>query len=83
VLTTSAAERDYLADDPDDPSRKLIRHVLKRVRAQPPPPPRAGRRRKAEAGGYIGGRTRSGYRATLAAERSTLARLVELRTEGL
>ena len=27
VFTTSAGEAGYLADDPDDPSRRLIRHV--------------------------------------------------------
>lgn len=28
LFSTSAAESGYLADDPDDPSRKLIRQVL-------------------------------------------------------
>ena len=28
VFSTSAAEAGYLSDDPDDPSRKLIRQVL-------------------------------------------------------
>src|ERR1700722_3717783 len=31
VWSTSAGEASYLSDDPDDPSRKLIRQILGRV----------------------------------------------------
>jgi DNA invertase Pin-like site-specific DNA recombinase len=67
VFTTSAAEAGYLVDDPDDPSRKLIRQVLGAVaeyeRAMTALRMRAGKLRKRERGGYIGGAPPYGKRA--------------------
>src|SRR5258706_7555130 len=55
VFSTSAGEAGYLSDDPDDPSRKLIRQVLGAVseyeRGMISLRLRSGRRRKAENGG--------------------------------
>ena len=60
VFSTKAAEDGYLTDDPDDPSRKLIRQVLGAVseyeRSVIALRLRSGRRRKAEKGGYAYGR---------------------------
>ena len=67
VFSTSAAEAGYLGDDPDDPSRKLIRQVLGAVseyeRSMIALRMRSGRRRKAEAGGYSYGGPPFGKRA--------------------
>jgi DNA invertase Pin-like site-specific DNA recombinase len=56
-----------LTDDPDDPSRRLIRHVLGAVndyeRGMIRLRLRRGQQRKAELGGYAAGRPRYGYRA--------------------
>lgn len=58
VFSTSAAETGYLEDDPDDPSRALIRQVLGAVSQYERSMVRlrleAGRRRKAQRGGYAG-----------------------------
>ena len=35
VVSCSRAEADYLADDPNDPTRKLIRQVLGAVSVKP------------------------------------------------
>jgi DNA invertase Pin-like site-specific DNA recombinase len=90
--STSAAEAGYLADDPDDPTRKLIRHVLGAVaeyeRAMIALRLRSGRRRKAEKGGFAFGSPAFGYRAAdgaLApdpAEQATVARIAELHASG-
>lgn len=65
--STSAAEDHLLEDDPDDPTRALIRHVLGAVaqyeRSMIRLRMRSGKRRKAEAGGYAGGRPPYGWRA--------------------
>lgn len=92
VFSTSAGESGYLVDDPDDPSRKLIRQVLGAVseyeRAMIALRLRTGRRRKAKRGGYIGGVATYGYRAEnreLVAddsEQAALARIAELHSEG-
>jgi DNA invertase Pin-like site-specific DNA recombinase len=93
LFTTSAGEAGYLADDPDDPSRKLIRQVLGAVneyeRSMIALRLRSGRRRKAERGGFAFGSPAYGYRATEArelapepAEQAAIARLVELHDEG-
>jgi DNA invertase Pin-like site-specific DNA recombinase len=67
VFSTSAAESGYLADDPEDPSRKLIRQVLGAVseyeRSMIALRLRSGRRRKAENGGFAYGSPAFGQRA--------------------
>jgi DNA invertase Pin-like site-specific DNA recombinase len=67
VFTTAAGEAGYLTDDPDDPSRKLIRQVLGAVaeyeRSMIALRMRSGRRRKAEKGGFAYGSPPLGYRA--------------------
>lgn len=67
VLSTSGAEDAYLVDDPDDPSRRLIRQVLGAVaeyeRSMIVLRLRSGRRRKAEKGGFAYGSPAYGYRA--------------------
>jgi DNA invertase Pin-like site-specific DNA recombinase len=92
VLSTSDAEAGYLADDPDDPSRKLIRQVLGAVseyeRSMVALRLRVGRKRKAETGGYAYGSPAYGYRAEgreLAPEpdeQAALGRIAELHAEG-
>src|SRR3954453_1999502 len=67
VISCSDAEADYLRDDPDDPTRKLIRQVLGavsefersliRLRLQ------RGRAIKAERGGFAYGAPPFGFRA--------------------
>ena len=61
--STSTAEAGYLGDDPDDPSRTLIRQVLGAVsqyeRSMIALRLRSGRRRKAQHGGYAFGAPRS------------------------
>jgi DNA invertase Pin-like site-specific DNA recombinase len=65
VFSCMAGEDGYLADDPDDPSRKLIRQVLGAVseyeRSVIALRLRSGRRRKAEKGGYAYGRPPVGF----------------------
>ncbi|MGO9963010.1 MAG: recombinase family protein [Acidimicrobiales bacterium] len=92
VFTTSTAEAGYLTDDPDDPSRRLIRQVLGAIfeyeRAMIGLRLRAGRRRKAEKGGFAYGSPPLGWRAERGqlvvddAESAALARMVELRNCG-
>jgi DNA invertase Pin-like site-specific DNA recombinase len=92
VFSTSAAEAGYLRDDPDDPSRKLIRQVLGAVaeyeRGMISLRLRAGRRRKAERGGYAYGAPPFGYRAVDGGlvpdehEQAVVLRIVELRKQG-
>jgi DNA invertase Pin-like site-specific DNA recombinase len=93
VFSASAGEAGYLADDPDDPSRRLIRQVLGAVseyeRSMIALRLRSGRRRKAEGGGFAYGSPRFGTKVeagTLVeddAEAETVARIVELRADGL
>ena len=92
LFTTSSAEAGYLADDPNDPSRKLIRQVLGAVneyeRSMIALRLRSGRARKAEKGGFAYGSPAYGYRATGGelvadeAEQATVARVGELRRSG-
>lgn len=92
VVSTSAAESAYLSDEPDDPSRALIRQILSAVgeyeAAMIRLRMRAGRRRKAEAGGYIGGPTPYGQRASDGvlvadeAEAEIVAMVTRLRASG-
>lgn len=67
AFSTSAAEQGYLGDDPDDPSRALIRQILGAVsqyeRAMIALRLRSGRRRKAERGGYAYGAPPYGWSA--------------------
>jgi DNA invertase Pin-like site-specific DNA recombinase len=92
VFTTSAAETGYLADDPDDPSRKLICQVLGAVaeyeRSMIALRLRSGRARKAEKGGFAYEAPAFGYRAEGKelvgddAEQATLARIFQLQAAG-
>lgn len=91
VYSTASGESD-LRDDPDDPSRRMIRQVLGAVseyeRAMISLRLRRGRARKAEEGGYAYGAPTFGYRAENRElvpedeEQATLARIVELREAG-
>lgn len=67
VWSCSAAEGAYLSDDPDDPSRKLIRQVLGAVseyeRSMVALRLRMGRKRKFDRGGYAYGAPPFGKRA--------------------
>jgi len=92
IFTTSAGEAGYLADDPDDPSRKLIRQVLGAVneyeRAMIALRLRSGRRAKAERGGFAYGSPALGYRAKggelvpVDDEQATVDRIIELHRSG-
>jgi len=67
VFSTAGGEQEYLRDDPDDPSRRLIRQILGAVydyeRGMIRLRLRRGRQRKADKGGYAGGRPPFGYTA--------------------
>ncbi len=67
LISCSPAESDYLADDPHDPTRKLIRQVLGAVsefeRALIKLRLQRGRALKAERGGFAYGSPPYGYRA--------------------
>jgi DNA invertase Pin-like site-specific DNA recombinase len=92
VFSTAGGEQDYLTDDPDDPSRRLIRHVLGAVndyeRAMIRLRLRRGQQRKAELGGYAAGRPRYGYRAEgkqlveVPGEQEVIKRVRRLRRAG-
>ena len=90
--TTAGGEAHFLNDDPDDPSRKLIRQVLGAVneyeRSMISLRLRSGRLRKAENGGYAFGAPAFGQRSedralvTDPAEQATIDRIKVLRAEG-
>ena len=92
VFSTSAAEAGYLTDDPDDPSRKLIRQVLGAVaeyeRSMIALRLRSGRKRKAKDGGYAYGAPPFGFRVQDGelvpdpGEQETLGRARELQRGG-
>src|SRR4051812_6331944 len=92
VFSTSTAEASYLTDDPDDPSRKLIRQVLGAVneyeRAMIALRLRSGRRRKHDNGGYAYGSPPFGYSAQgrqlveHPKEQEALRRMRDLRGDG-
>lgn len=92
VFSCSAAEAGFLADDPDDPSRKLIRQVLGAVseyeRAMVVLRMRRGRARKAEQGGFaygsppLGSRAEGGALVADEREAATVARIAELHAAG-
>jgi DNA invertase Pin-like site-specific DNA recombinase len=92
TFSTSPAEASYLTDDPDDPSRKLIRQVLGAVseyeRSMVVLRLRNGRRRKAQTGGYAWGAPAFGFEARdgdlveLEEEQVTVKRIWDLRASG-
>ncbi len=92
VFSASPAEASYLTDDPDDPSRKMIRQVLGAVseyeRSMVVLRLRNGRRRKAQTGGYASGAPAFGYEARdgdlveLEEEQFTVKRICDLRASG-
>jgi len=91
-FTTSAGEQAYLTDDPDDPSRKLIRQILGAVneyeRSMITLRLRTGRASKASKGGYAYGSPAYGQRADDRelvpdeAEQAGARRIQELRASG-
>lgn len=91
-FSTSPSEDAFLTDDPNDPSRRLIRVVLGAVaeydRSMIALRLRAGRRRKAELGGFAYGAPSYGHRSergVLVAqpdEQRAVERALELRREG-
>ncbi len=93
MFTTSAAETELLQDDPDDPTRRLVRQVLGAVsefeRSMIALRMRSGRRRKHEHGGYAYGAPAFGYAAEARAlapidqEQEAIVRIIELRAHGL
>lgn len=92
VHSTASGESD-LRDDPDDPSRRMIRQILGAVseyeRAMISLRLRRGRERKAATGGFAFGSPAFGYRAQEGVlvpndrEQVALTRMRELRAEGL
>lgn len=91
VFSAADGEAGYLADDPDDPSRRLIRQVLGAVaeyeRSMIALRLRSGRRRKHEQGGFAYGSPPLGYRSVGGqlvkddAEQDALSRIRVLVTE--
>lgn len=92
AFSTSAAEAGYLGDDPDDPSRKLIRQVLGAVseyeRSMISLRLRSGRRRKADKGGFAYGSPPYGFNAAdgelvaNSAQQEAIKRIAELHKAG-
>jgi DNA invertase Pin-like site-specific DNA recombinase len=93
VCSTMDAESEYLSDDPNDPSRRLIRQVLGAIsdyeRETIILRLRSGRQRKAADGGYAHGAPAFGFKAEDRAlqvdedEEAIMHRIVELRRAGL
>lgn len=91
VFTADGGE--VLADDPDDPMRTFLRHVVGSAaqldRALIVKRLRDGRRIKAEAGGYVAGSPRYGWRAEGGelvedtAEQAVIGRMAELKANGI
>lgn len=92
VFSTFPSEAAYMEDDPDDPSRKLIRQVLGAVseyeKSMISLRLRSGRQRKSEQGGYAYGAPMFGKRADAKAlvedetEQQTIQRIDELCGSG-
>ena len=92
LFSTSPAEAGCLIDDPDDPSRALIRQILGAVsqyeRAMIRLRMRSGKARKKDQGGYAGGGVPLGFRAEGRElvedpdEQAVLARVRELHGAG-
>lgn len=93
VHSATPSEAHYLSDDPDDPSRTLIRQVLGAVsqyeRAMIRLRLASGRKRKAATGGYafgappLGMRAEGGQLVVDDREAVVLARMSELREAGV
>ncbi len=91
--STSPAEDAYLTDDPDDPTRAMIRQILGVVaqyeRAMVRLRMDAGKRRKIARGGYGHGRPPYGYRAvggelvTVGTEQRAISLMRKWRRDGL
>jgi DNA invertase Pin-like site-specific DNA recombinase len=92
VLSTAASEAD-LRDDPEDPTRRLIRIIIGAVHAHNRDMTvlrlQRGKRRKQQRGGFLGGTPRYGYQATDKelvpdlAERAVARRIRRMRQGGL
>ena len=92
VFSTSAGESAYLVDDPDDPSRRLIRQILGAVneyeRGMIRLRLRSGRARKAHVGGYAYGGPPFGFEASngelvaVPEEQSVIDEVVALHGDG-
>lgn len=92
VFSTSPSETTFLSDDPEDPSRALIRQILGAVAQYERSMIRlrlmGGRRRKAERGGYAGGGRPFGFRSVDGElvpdleEAAALERMRRLRKDG-
>lgn len=92
VYSCSPAEGSYLSDDPDDPSRALIRQVLGAVsqyeRSMIAMRLRSGRKRKRDGGGFAGGQVPFGKRNVDGVlvddprEQAVIQRMRELQSEG-
>jgi DNA invertase Pin-like site-specific DNA recombinase len=92
VFSTAGGEQEFLRDDPDDPSRTLIRQILGAVagydRAMIRMRLRRGQQKKIEKGGYGGGRPPYGYAAAgghllpRPEEQAVIARAKDLRRGG-
>jgi DNA invertase Pin-like site-specific DNA recombinase len=92
VFSTMPGEQDVIEDDPEDPSRRLIRQVLGAVseyeRSLIRLRLRNGRRRKHERGGYAYGSPSYGWRTEgrelvpEPSEQVALARMRQLRAAG-
>lgn len=92
VFSTMPGEQDVITDDPEDPSRRLIRQVLGAVseyeRSLIRLRLRNGRRRKAERGGFAYGSPAYGFRAEARelvpepTEAAAVARIRQLRAQG-
>lgn len=92
-FSTSASEADFLSDDPDDPSRKLIRQILGAVneyeRSMIRLRLRSGRAAKAARGGFAYGAPHFGTRAEGGElvpderEQAAVARMRVLQGEGM
>lgn len=94
-LFSASGEEQSVLDNPDDPQRKFIRTILGAVneydRAMIVRRVQAGRRIKKAAGGYAGGQPPFGYRGGDRSkelvpderEQAVLARMLDLRAEGL
>jgi DNA invertase Pin-like site-specific DNA recombinase len=90
--TTSPAETHFLGDDPNDPTRRLVRQVLGAIsdyeRSLVALRMRNGRERKAAAGGYAHGAPPYGWRAVKGslepneAEQRVLATMKRLHAQG-
>ena len=92
LFTTSASESQFLEDDPEDPSRRLIRHILGAVseyeRSLIRLRLRSGRKAKAARGGYAFGAPALGFKAENGSlvpvedEQAILDRITALRGAG-